>query len=243
MGKYRNAPIREAILDIRVSPREDLALDELRALSAQAADFPKVEDQYVINAAIQVGAEASRSITPVKHGFVFTSVERNQIFVAQSAGFSFSQLAPYDSWKVFVAQAREIWKNYHALARPKALTRVALRYVNRLEIPVPFADFEEYLRIAPQIPKEMPQGISHFFNQYQIPYQEIGALAVLNIGMIEAPANGMLPILLDIDIFKDRNVPQEEAEVWEYFEALRITKNSVFESAITEKMKARFGHG
>ena len=196
MGKYPNAPIREAVLDIRVAPRDDLVLDELRSLADRTPDFPKIDEQFAINAAIQVGTTAPQSITPVKQGFIFQSPDQHCLFVAQGGGFSFSQLAPYDSWETFVTKGRALWTVYRDMARPKAVTRLALRYVNRLEIPMPLPDFEEYLRIAPKIPEEMPQGISHFFNQYQIPYVNIGATAVINIGMIEPPANDILPILL-----------------------------------------------
>jgi uncharacterized protein (TIGR04255 family) len=243
MGKYPNAPIREAVLDIRVAPRDDLVLDDLRSLAARTPDFPKIDEQFAINATLQMGAAASQSITPVKQGFVFQSPDQHRLFVAQGGGFSFSQLPPYDSWEVFAAKGKELWTTYKDMARPKAVTRLALRYVNRLEVPMPLPDFEEYLRIAPKIPEELPQGISHFFIQYQIPYPDIGAKAVINIGMIEPPANDILPILLDIDVFREHDVPQDESEIWNYFEDLRVTKNSIFEAAITKKMKARFSNG
>ena len=46
---------------------------------------------------------------------------------------------------------------------------MALRYINRINIPLPFTDFKQYLRTTPEIARELPQGLSTFLMRLVIP--------------------------------------------------------------------------
>ena len=48
-----------------------------------------------------------------------------------------------------------------------------------------------------------------------------------------------MAVALDIDVFKQGGAPQEEPEMWEYFETLRSRKNEVFEACISDAMRER----
>lgn len=44
-------------------------------------------------------------------------------------------------------------------------------------------------------------------------------------------------ILLDIDLFCEKDVPQNEDELWQLFEQLRVRKNQIFEGCITDRVR------
>ena len=46
--------------------------------------------------------------------------------------------------------------------------------------------------------------------------------------------------MLDIDIFSDQDVPDDEDAIWEFFERLHVRKNEVFESCITDTSRKLF---
>jgi uncharacterized protein (TIGR04255 family) len=131
--KYPRAPITEALMDIRVQPRDGLNVGELRELSkgANGEEFGTVNDQYRIDAAILPGSTATQTTTPTKIGFQFRNASADKIIQGQLDGWSFSKLAPYDCWEKFQRQGRELWGVYRGIAQPKRITRVAVRYINR----------------------------------------------------------------------------------------------------------------
>ena len=137
-------------------------------------------------------------------------------------------------------EARRLWDLYRSFARPEKITRLAVRYINRLDLPTPFDDFSKYLNTIPQLGPGMPQGLSNFFMQLQIPYEKLNALLVLNQTMTAPAREGVISIILDLDLFKTHDVPQDERGIWEILEQMRLAKNEAFEASITDEMRERF---
>jgi uncharacterized protein (TIGR04255 family) len=71
-------------------------------------------------------------------------------------GFSASKLAPYTDWHDLRTQARDLWAKYRKATDPVLITRLALRYINRIDIPLPISDLKEYMRTIPEI---SPDGL------------------------------------------------------------------------------------
>ena len=146
---------------------------------------------------------ATQTITPVKEGFQFATRAKDKMFQAQRHGWAFNKLAPYETWELFSSEGRLLWKRYRDIARPEAITKVALRYVNRLDLPLPFKDFKEYILTVPEVAPELPQELSGFFMQLQIPQADLEAVAVLNVAMTPPIAANVCSVALDIDVFRD----------------------------------------
>jgi len=207
---------------------------------AIGSDFVVGLDQFSVTGAIHIGAPTTQAITPTKEGLQFATKPAAKILQAQRSGWTFNKLAPYESWESFSSEGRELWHKYREIARPEGIVRVALRYVNRLDLPLPMVDFKEYILTIPDIAPALPQSLSGFFMQLHIPQVDIDALAVLNVAMVPPEAANTCSIVLDIDVFRTETVAQGEDDLWAYFEILREKKNHIFESCITEAMRRRF---
>src|SRR5437899_1973035 len=139
---YPNAPIAEAILDIRVSLPGETPLDQLSQVNAETADaFPTQREAIAVTGQFTVGPQVSSSTTQSRNGYVFVSEDERSVFQARLDGFSFSRLAPYEDWSSFRAAAHRQWSAYRTELDPTTIDRVALRYVNRINLPLPFDDF------------------------------------------------------------------------------------------------------
>ena len=84
-------------------------------------------------------------------GYLFRSADTKQAVQALKDGFSFSRFRPYQDWDAFSKEARDLWERYVSLTKPEKVNRISLRYINRLELPLPFGDFKEYLLTVPEI--------------------------------------------------------------------------------------------
>jgi uncharacterized protein (TIGR04255 family) len=239
--KYPRAPITEAVIDIRAQPRAGLSVDDLRELSKGAGEeFAEANEQYRVTAELAPGSPTTQTTTPTKVGFHFRNASGDKVVQAQIDGWSFSKLAPYESWDVFQKQGRELWIKYRDLVQPKQILRVAVRYINRLDLPLPFDDFKKYLRTVPEISPDLPQALSNFFLQAQVPQLDLEALLVINMTIVPPPTPTVASVVLDLDLFRNTNLPQTEGRIWEYFEQLRLRKNKAFEACITDAMRERF---
>ncbi len=117
---------------------------------------------------------------------------------------------------------------------------MALRYINRIEIPLPIRDFKDYLLTIPQIAPNLPQALAHFIMRLVVPNPEIGATAVINVVMDQSSSAKFQPIIFDIDVFKIMNHPGNSEEIWQDFDQLRIFKNEIFFNSITDRAKELF---
>ena len=63
---------------------------------------------------------------------------------------------------------------------PSMITRVAARYINRVEIPLSiFGQFEDFFTGGPRVPKNVPQEVSDFLSRVVVHEPEIDASMII----------------------------------------------------------------
>ena len=241
---YPNAPITEAVIDLRVQPHPQLIMSTLlKVREGNEAQYPTMYPVNEVYGSMQFAQEKGFSTTASSQqiGYMFRSADEKQILQARTTGFSMSQLAPYPHWPPFCIESRRRWDIYRNVAQPEKIVRIAVRYINRIDIPLPIIDFGEYLRTVPQVSPDLPQGLKNYFMQLEMPLDEIKSYAIINQMMGEQQTRpDIVSIVLDIDIFRVNDLPTTEDEIWVSMEELRHAKNSVFEACITDKARELF---
>jgi uncharacterized protein (TIGR04255 family) len=236
---YSRSPLTEAVIDIRAKLPDDVSLDVLaKAQSELETDYPSRRDQIFLEGELSLDPDAPPAIgSRTQLGYIFSSDDGRHVFQARLDGFAFSRLAPYQNWESFRDEARRLWNIYRSITHLEVITRIAVRYINRLDLPLPVNDFKEYLRTAPEISSDLPQGLSGYFMQLQIPQEDMPGMLILNQALAPITTPDTAPIILDIDLFQSEAIPNNENDLWDLFERLRHRKNKIFEACITEKMR------
>jgi uncharacterized protein (TIGR04255 family) len=239
----RNAPITEAIFDFRVKARAGLRGEEFAPLHPQLASrFPKIEDRRGLQATFAV--VKGKSQPPLvqdlgMQGYFFKSADEKTIAQFRVDGFTLNRLPPYTSWGELFPLVIELWRLYSALARPEVITRLAVRYINRIPFPPGPVKLETYLRSAPVIPPELPQHVSSFLTRVTIhdPDRNIAAHVAQ---ALEADASGQPAVIFDIDAFKQDEFAGDDPAIEETLNRLRDFKNLIFFSSLTEETIRKF---
>jgi uncharacterized protein (TIGR04255 family) len=241
--RFPKAPIKEAVLDLRAELPPTVRLDRLSTFQERIRErYPQKRERKHWEATL--GFNEGGLQTPVSKGgidgFLFSSSDGLNTVQARLDGFTFNRLHPYDRWETFRDEAKGLWEHYLQVATPTAVKRLALRYINRLELPLPFKDFKEYILTTPEISPALPQGLKTFFMRLEIPHESYQAVAIITETM-EAPSSTLrLPVILDIDVIRETTVSPSSSEIWQVFEQLRDFKNEIFFNSITEKAKELF---
>jgi uncharacterized protein (TIGR04255 family) len=230
----KNAPITEGLLDIRCTLPADVTLEDLAKFQEAIADrYPQRRERQVFESSLTLGT----SEVVQKHqmdGYLFAGADGHRVVQARLDGFAFSVLKPYTSWPDLRDEAREHWARYRQIARPTAVSRVAVRFINRIELPLPFDDFREYVLTAPDIAAGLPQGLATFIMRLVIPVERANCVAIVT-ETIETAQGGRLPFILDIEAFTERPFKSEDEELWQTLDRLREVKNDFFFRSITPK--------
>lgn len=238
---FGHAPIVEALLDVRVSLPEGTSIQDVAPFDETVRiAYPTREVRNKVTGHLEFKPESlaatSASIQPM--GYLWRSQDNTQVVQATIEGFSFSRLKPYQDWEHLSQEAFRLWQAYADLVKPHRVDRVALRYINRLELPIPIGTLEEYLRIGPRIAPELPQEVWEYFFRVVLRDEASGASAIVT-EVVEEAAESLeyASVILDIDVFRVGSFGVNRGEIESIFEKLRSFKNRVFLSAITEKTK------
>jgi len=234
-----NAPITEAILDIRLKLPASVKTSVLLSAHSQIGQqYPnkqerrKWEGQIVID---QSQVPQTKTAVGEVDGYLFQSLDNKQIVQFRLDGFTFNKLKPYENWESFRDEGRRLWNVFLETVSPEQITRIALRYINHLFIPGPLIDFDDYLTAGPVIPEKLPQGVSSFLTRVVIHEPTTKASAIITQALEKIVQPDIIPIILDIDVIKESQFEVNYKEVWESFEKLRDFKNRVFFESITDK--------
>lgn len=178
---YTGAPITEALIDLRVDSISEVMLSTLKGLQYSIeSDYSVCEDMFTVQGQIQAGSTVAASASQTPIGYRFLSGDGKQILQARLDGFTFSRLAPYGKWEAFRDEARRLWELYRAVTNPTRVDCVAVRYINRLDLPLPLSDFKDYLRTVPEVSPDLPQGLSDYFMQLQLPQEDLEGMLIVN---------------------------------------------------------------
>ncbi|OHB76312.1 MAG: hypothetical protein A2Z34_05845 [Planctomycetes bacterium RBG_16_59_8] len=249
MESYPNPPIREALLDIRVVLPEETTMEVLSQFQDEIKDrFPIKEERTSWKGRLQFKpGSPPEFVDPdsCPEGFLFRSDTGKKIAQARKNGFTFNKLKPYGrpygSWSEFQPEAKGLWEHFVRVARPKNITRLALRYINCIELPLPIGDFKDYLLTTPEVAKGVPQELAKFFMQLVVPKGTSGLIANVTETMesIDKDKN-VLPFIFDIDVYRNVNLAPSDKLIWEIFEELRSYKNMIFKKSVTHKCEELF---
>ncbi|MFZ4441603.1 MAG: TIGR04255 family protein [Syntrophales bacterium] len=240
---FSKAPIVEAVLDIQVEPVEGMNMEQIGTFFDHVKGrYPEKELRAKGSAVIRISPQGTSADEPAMQpvGYLYRSPEEKKAVQARIDGYTFNKFSPYENWGAFSDEAREHWQQYVETAKPNRLKRLALRYINRIEIPLPIRDFKEYLLTMPEIAPGLPQALAHFIMRLVVPNPEIEATAVINVVMDQSSNAKILPIIFDIDVFKITNHAVTSEEIWHDFDQLRVFKNEIFFNSITDKAKGLF---
>jgi len=238
---YKHAPITEAIFDIKVEGSGVDNIERLEEIHRKTqSEFPNVRKKSNYSGVITFKPDTQNVHTENKMlplGFVYSNGDGSRQFQARLDGFTYNMLSPYTQWEDFSLNALQLWNIYEAVLRPTAITRIALRYINRIMLPIPFRDFDDYFTSMPSIPKNLPQTFSGFFTQIKIPIIKENRFVILT-HTIEEATSSKLPFIIDIDAFELNNIHPRELQ--DKFNELRVLKNEIFENCITDETRKLF---
>jgi uncharacterized protein (TIGR04255 family) len=228
-------------VDLRVELPEAVNIQTLEKIHDKIRDtYPISKKRVLFEGRMSAGDQVLASAKQTHLGFAFYSADNLHVFQARRDGFSFSRLAPYDTWENLRDEAKRHWSLYKRTVSPLHIDRIALRYINEISIPGPRIDFDDYFLTIPKIGSQLPQALSKFIMQLHVPQPDLDAHVILTQTMQTGPSpDGAISVILDIDTFIEQK-QMSEPEAWAAIEALRVRKNDFFEGCITDRARELF---
>lgn len=237
------APLREALIDIQFEPRVPLERID-KFVAGLGSRFVAKGDLW--ETFFGLTHEASSNAPPTTQSSQSVVGRRLELddglYVLQCRvqGFTLSRLTPYGEWSDLEGETKRLWSGFLGVVGRLTVTRIAVRYINELKLPMPILDFGTYLTCPPKIPEGLPQGVISFLSRVVIPDEANGSVSVVTQALEGPPNEGSgastITVVLDIDVFRQTRLDSLRTEdVWSCLATLREQKNRMFFAHLTEK--------
>ena len=238
--KYANAPIKEALFDIRVSDLDITDVHDLKRMTEfLKPDFPLSSHRRSVTVDVTDSSKVTSKAKAELLGFIFASKDSTNQVQIRVDGCTLNIVNSYDQWDRHFETFMRVWNEYQSLFKPKSVVRIATRFINRIELPLPISSFQDYITNIPPIPKCLPQEIGRFFMQTQVPCNDRSKQVIIT-ETIESQSEKTLPFILDIDVFQNGYEHIDQTKIAEDFGIMRTIKNEVFECCITDSTRKLF---
>lgn len=230
-------PIKEALVDFRVAFDPPLERERLQSLREPVSpDYPVVDEKRAFRAEVRFDkGRLSPSTDDLGfHGLFFSTNDRKRLAQFRRDGFTLNQLAPYLGADALIPEALRLWELYRNTSQPTSVTRVALRYINSLRLPLRTSEsFSRFMTAAPEMPPSTPQGISGFLTR--VVAHEDSNIVIVTQKLDPRAEDGLAPYTLDIDAHRTGELPADSEELLGIFERLRELKNRIFFEFLTDE--------
>lgn len=217
-------------MDIRL--REELPASVLSKFQAPK-NFPVAKELRHGQFQVKMDKDKPIQAEVLTEGALGRRYERedgSEVVQLKRNGLTYSTLKNYKGWFVLRDAARDAWQDFLIVSGPVNVSRLAIRYINAINIPLG-ADYDEYLTTGPRVPKSVPPIVTSFIQRVLVPFEEDSAIAIIT-QTLEVPA----PAVLDIDVFTECSLEGASADIWSRLESLRNIANRIFFSSLTEKV-------
>jgi uncharacterized protein (TIGR04255 family) len=232
------APIVEAALDIRVVPSVKWDETSLQSeLKQRLPDFPKVENMRQTRYQITPGQPDSPKVEDFGCiGFKLHSSDKLHIAQFNKGAFVFSRLQPYENWQQFSGEALRLWVIYCKLLKPKEVTRIGLRFINRIAIKQEKVELADYYKYPPKSLEELNWTLTGYLHHDVMQIPETSYAVNLIKTVQNVPGAGEIGLILDIDVFTGEGFEYNELHLKRFLEEMRWVKNKIFFSSLTDKV-------
>ncbi|MCZ6675518.1 MAG: TIGR04255 family protein [Verrucomicrobia bacterium] len=243
----KHAPIVEAVLDIRVSFRKGLEIETLKGgFEILKEDYPEIKEERMIEVRHHFSAKDPDNLSdPLRkqtfRGFRFISNEKNQLVQFRRDGFTYNRLSPYPSWEDVRNESKRLWDVYCQVAKGFDVSRLALRYINKIEFNPLEEELTDIFTSEVCIPQKLDLEVGSFLNQTLVKQPKSDIFANYTFSRDRKNVNQQpVEILLDIDVYRNGPYDNLPEALFETFEELRNFKNDLFFSSIKTSALTRF---
>lgn len=256
--QYENPPVHEVVVAVNfVADLDTPTLQQIQKQLRESSDFrdinPLISSQFIM-------VSGSPDFPPQLHenqrsfdGWIFRDIPPGRVLRIQRTAFTYHFVrpgswpkGPYPGWKAILSQ----YRTFHAILKPYLqdvpIKRIGLRYLNRVAIPEN-DEPKNWFEIRLESPSCLKNTFAFDIRQTWATVDGDDDISVtVSLKKIEIEdkdlAIGNQGVLLDIDLFnlKAFKAPLY-SDVLDWLERAHSLENRVFESCITEKLRANFG--
>lgn len=235
---YAKAPLVEALCEFHFGATEEWDWTIPGLLYAELeARFPTRQQSEEVE--IQVHEDLKNVRRRSSNRLRFLSPDEKRLIQVGPNVLVANCLDPYPGWAVFREIIEDALEKYARVAKPKQVALVALRYINKINVPQEGAILEDYLKAIPQVPAGIPDTLVGWALSLNIPFRDEEGMLLLKAGSVYEEEKGSF--LLDLSFVAANPAKLGLGDsLLEWIQTAHDKIEETFEASITDKARSLF---
>ncbi len=244
--QYRNPPIVEGAFDARFEQGAKWNLGALGLLYRELIDEYPAEPRQLAAGAVEAAVPqddesgAVIRLAPQRTVIEFATEERHYLIRAGGSSLTVHVMAPYTGWAEFRSRIAKVVDTYIRVAEPKSLSRLGIRYINKVDLGTGPVELSEYFRIPVETADSQGFTLGAFFVRTESVRENEQVRLIQSFASVPGDT---AQFVLDIDVIQDNLgiTPMSFQALSKQIDSLRDIERDVFEASITDKLRRTFG--
>jgi len=239
---YPNPTIQEAVCEIHfrlpdgVAWKPSLFTELFKRIQSE---FPELEP--VAQIGLQVQLEPSgvgHTLLPMQHQIRYKHASRNLLLQMSERTLAVNVMPKYPGWTQIRKDILDAWAAAREVIKPASITRIGLRYINRIDRSHPNEPPGDWLAPSDYIPKVVLSSLPGFLSRLEARTTR-DSKRIVTLGEITRPnsTQDVEAILLDIDCIVVKDIGVDDQAIVEEITVLHDAAWEIFSVSITPRLE------
>ncbi len=231
---YPNPTIAEALCELHFALpngrpwKSTLAGDLFKQIQN---DFPEMEPGIEIGLQFELSPQRiGHSVLPARPRMRFKHKERPLLVQLGPNVFTVNVLPKYPGWQKMRQDVLDAWRQASLVLKPAKLTRIGLRYINKVERTKENGTPGDWFKASDFVPKGVLQSKGAFLSRVESQIDGENRVVVTFGEGQQDSENGKKAIVLDIDRILEKDVAVDDAKILTEMDKLHEDIWGIFEA-------------
>jgi len=238
---YPNPTIQEALCEIHFCLPDGVAWKPSlfgKLFKHIQPDFPEMEPVMQIGVEFLVGPDKiGQTLLPPRQRMRYKHASRNLLLQLSENIFTVNLLPQYPGWEQMSRDVLEAWKRAGEIIEPAGITRIGLRYINRIERTRPDEPPGDWLAASDYIPTSALETLPGFLSRLEVRPDPHSRL-IVTLGESRSEADQMPnAIVFDIDCIVEKATSITDAAITAEITQLHEIAWTIFAASKTPRLE------
>lgn len=240
--KFKNPPLAEVVCEFRF---------ELNNLSSSITlpgiIYDKVKKDFPILRERNMGFPTKKEANQIEYSFgnlaQFFSKDEGMLIQVGVNMLTINCVANYPHWEKFKPVILKTFETYVKEAKPIAITKLGLRFINKIFIKSEKVSLGEHFNFVPSMPSNIKGDYSFVNVHVEVPFQKDRDILIMkNYNFVEPNKPDTIPFMLDLDYSMNNSgaVALNKKAVDNWLEIAHAELDKAFVASLTKKQLDSF---
>lgn len=234
--EIKNPPVILAILEVRFSLNNDISISKLKKNDAIIREqYPNRHDHFTgnINLPPPTAGTSTAEVTSQQVGYNYLNDDKTKKIFITKENLVITSEGSYDGWGNFKQNGLDIISAYKDILENATITRVSIRYINKLQLPATINPEEYFNTYIAAREGTIENPIDSYFLKYRMDFP--GRPIKSNvIQSLEEKDSENYKFIFDIDVLSHEELVYDLNNFGQILDDLRDIKNDIFFKNLTE---------